>query len=215
MAISGSARYDNTVKPPMDGNEKYKQSVNIKEFVQAGGVDLMRVNYQGAESPSRQVAHQADVIYISGHGSHSQGTLTYRPDESAKASDVKDTWTKVSTVIISGCSVLDINDYRGNFQGDEHGASPGKQWAQMGDKLFLGYNGSAPSDSGGASRLIVDDYFTNVNNGSDPVSAWKDANAKNHAWNACVIDTRNQAKTYYYFEGKYLHEWTSVSESKW
>jgi hypothetical protein len=188
----------------VDGNEAGRLSVNSKEFVKAAGVELMGVKYNSAESPERQVANQADSVYISGHG-YDDGSIQTRPNETIKPADVKDAWNagNVKVVMIGACSALNIS-------------GGGKEWAQLDGKVLLGYNGSAPGDAGVAPVRIVNEYFADPAT-LNPIVAWRNANEKNLAWNACAIDTRGPTKMYYRFEGNFIFgkKWTAVPQDKW
>ena len=140
--------------------------------------------------------NQCDVFYISGHGSHSANRIQglFTPDMAGAY------WGRdLDCLILAGCSLLDVNDYNGHYSGAEHSLSPGKAWAQTGPSILLGYNFIAPGDRGGAPARIAEAWRANRAAKGD-VEAWMDANAANHAWNACAID-RNR---YVYF-GRLMH----------
>jgi hypothetical protein len=89
-------------------------------FVKAAGVLLFDVEVGGTRSAIRQIQEQADVFYYSGHGIHDGGYLSViEPLDTSwgdhlYANDVAPFWSDVDTVIIAGCSVLDIGDYNSN-----------------------------------------------------------------------------------------------------
>ncbi len=112
--------------------------------------------------------------------------------------DVNGYWNKgLKTVIFSGCAVLDINDYNGNYAGTpDHASSPGLRWAQKGPVTLLGYNYLAPHDNSGATA-IVQEWLASSNGGAiDQIGAWASANEDHHAWNACALDSD---ALYWYF----------------
>ena len=85
----------------------------------------------------------------------------------------------MDTVIIAGCSVLDIKDYKNNYEGTGHTDSPGEEWLKTGPMRLLGYNYTAPLDTQGddedATKQIVDLWFGNGGM-TNPVDAWMIAN---------------------------------------
>jgi hypothetical protein len=178
-------------------------------FIKAGGVELVQANYGGGlvQTKWRQVMNQANTFYFSGHGSHATASFYgTTPDH------VKPYWDQdLETVIIAGCSVLDINDYNNNFDGDEHNASPGKKWGTTGPKIFLGYNYEAPLDTQGSAGIISD--WISYKGGMGEVLAWREANSGNNGRNACAIDGNN----YYYYKKILpgIYQWTSVPKGNW
>jgi hypothetical protein len=141
------------------------------------------VAYDNIFSEKRQVMNQADCLYFSGHGNHYNNSI----QGGFKPSDAAGYWKKdIDVAIIAGCSVLDINDYNGNYGGAEHLFSPGKAWEQTGPGVLLGYAYIAPGDAGGAPARIMNSWVSNRGTLGD-VNAWMKANADNNAWNACAI----------------------------
>ena len=106
----------------------------------------------------------------------------------------------LDVVIIAGCSVLDINDYNGNYSGAEHSFSPGYSWESTGPSILLGYAYVAPGDASGIPTRIVRSWRINRNTRGD-VDAWMSANANNRAWNACAI-VKGQKYVYFKFSFK-------------
>ena len=103
-------------------------------------------------------------------------------------------------MIIAGCSVLDIYDYNGNYDGTaEHTFSPGKDWEQTGPDSFLGYAYYAPRDTQGADR-IASAWIANRSSMGD-VDAWMNANDNRNGRNACAIQRiDNSHVRYSYFK---------------
>ena len=154
-------------------------------FFQAAGCELLQASYGGATSLSGQIMNQADVFYYSGHGFHLYKTLSpgLGPEK------IEGKWNRdLDCLVLSACSVLDINDYNDNykFEPEEHCASPGKDWERVGPSIMLGYNYSAPSDASGATTRIVNIWRSHRTLFGD-VKAWMLANRNNNAWNACAI----------------------------
>jgi hypothetical protein len=146
----GKARED--VPAGYDGNEALLESAVNEAFLTAGGVMFLKVRAPGnggyVESPIRQIQNQADVLYYSGHGSHNENYVAHGPNSSVNTSE---RWTPLQaeaawknndldTVIIAGCSVLDIKDYKNNYEGTGHTVSPGEEWLKTGPARLLGYN---------------------------------------------------------------------------
>ena len=155
-----------------------------KSFMQAAGSEVVEVVYSGITSSRKQIMNQADYFYYSGHGFHKFALLDeYEPI------DMAGRWMNdLDCVVIAGCSILDINDYNGNFVLDpeDHVASPGKLWEAVGPGILLGYNYEAPADEGGAPAQIMNSWLM-LRGSLDDVSAWMYANVNNRAWNACAI----------------------------
>ena len=153
-------------------------------FLKAAGCEVVSVTYDNISSDKRQVMNQSDYLYFSGHGDHYNNSI----QGGFKPSDAADYWKKdLDVAIIAGCSVLDINDYNGNYDGSaEHTFSPGKAWEQTGPGVLLGYAYVAPGDAGGAPARIMNSWVSNRGTLGD-VNAWMKANADNNAWNACAI----------------------------
>lgn len=181
-----------TTDPGQTLESEPPNSEQSESFFKAAGCETVQVSYGGAVSARRQVMNQADVFYISGHGGHAANMLQGRYTPSM----LGDFWKRdLDCLIIAGCSLLDVNDYNGNFQGADHLRSPGKEWEPTGPAVLLGYNYIAPGDRGGAPARIVAHWLRN-RAGRGDVDAWMDANAANRAWNACAIE---KGARYVYF----------------
>ena len=173
-----------------------------ESFLKAAGCEIITAEFGVAAicravSDRRQIMNQADYFYYSGHGFHKNALLdNYPPSKFAER------WNKdLDCLIISGCSILDINDYNNNFVAspEDHAASPGKLWEAVGPSIMLGYNGEAPADKGGAPARIIQSWLANRSAMSD-VDVWLMANANNRAWNACAIV---KGQKYLYFKRKW------------
>lgn len=153
-------------------------------FLKAAGCEVVSVTYDNISSDKRQIMNQADYFYFSGHGNHYNNSI----QGGFKPADAVNYWKKdLDVAIIAGCSVLDINDYNGNYDGTaEHTFSPGKAWEQTGPGVLLGYAYIAPGDAGGAPARIMNSWISKRDTLGD-VNAWMKANADNNAWNACAI----------------------------
>ena len=159
-------------------------SIPSESFFKAAGCEIVVAEYGLVVSLKRQVMNQADYFYFSGHGSHATGAVQggFTPSMATQY------WGRdLECAIFAGCSVLDVNDYNGNYSGTpEHTSSPGSQWANIkGLKFILGYAYTAPLDTQGADR-IANAWV--ANRGSmDDVSAWMKANDNRNGRNACAI----------------------------
>lgn len=189
-------------------------------FMQSGGVRLFEINSVSITSNTRQIQNQADWLYFSGHGHHTNGTIdlaggidfhplqTSESVYAAKGDGFAFWHNDLDVLVFSACSVFDIYDYESNYSGLAHIDSPGELWLQTGPKLFMGYNYSAPSDGGpSATGSVTKDIVTKLFNPVDPgvvpmtPDAWMKANEAHMAWYACVIDIRNSSGwKYYYFK---------------
>ena len=159
-------------------------SIPSESYFKAAGREVVSVSYRNQSSEKKQIMNQSDWFYFSGHGSHATGAVQggFTPSMATQY------WNRdLDCVIFAGCSVLDINDYNGNYSGTtEHTSSPGRQWANIkGLKSILGYAYTAPLDTQGANR-IANAWV--ANRGSmDDASAWMKANDNRNGRNACAI----------------------------
>ncbi|MBR5549367.1 MAG: hypothetical protein IKU71_06520, partial [Kiritimatiellae bacterium] len=110
-------------------------SLNLKTF-QAGGTGIMIATCGSALSDKCQVQQQADIIFYSGHGGHENAMLV----GGIQPSLLNSYWTNVNAVVLSGCAVLDISNYRQQSFGWKtslrwrtHGGanSPGEAWESL------------------------------------------------------------------------------------
>ena len=155
--------------------------------------------------------NQADYFYYSGHGFHKNALLdNYPPSKFAER------WNKdLDCLIISGCSILDINDYNNNFASspENHVASPGKLWAEVGPSIMLGYNYNAPQDTSGAPVDILNRWLQLRPSYGD-VRAWMLANDNRNGRNACTIqriDDLDVQYSYFKREKGYLRNKYSLT----
>lgn len=129
------------------------------------------------------------------------------------------TWDSIrdrdlDVAVLAACSILDINDYNGNYSGAAHLLSPGKAWEETGPTNLLGYAYKAPLDAGGAPTRIVQSWVSKRGT-MDNVDAWMKANADNRAWNACAIV---KGEKYLYFESSFykkFHRVKAVPKGDW
>jgi hypothetical protein len=159
------------------------------------------------------IQHQADDLYLSGHGLHKTATFNNVSPEQLD-------WSHKNVVIIAGCSVLDIDNLNGNtFQGEPPYSNPGRRWANLDVSFLLGYNYYAPTDERNGdpyyTAQIVSNYIGRINIGEPPIWAWGHANAdmnapiiqyENSPWNSCGIDTENR-KYWYWDRVSLFHNW--------
>ena len=182
-----------------DINSKPPVSKNSESFYKAAGSEIITAHYMSIDSKRYQVMNQADYFYYSGHGDHSTGNLIgISGGPSITPSLVSSYWNRdLKCVIFAGCSVLDINDYNGNYKDAvSHTSSPGKSWAKIeGPDTFLGYAFFAPLDTQGADT-IMHNWVINRKTMSD-VDAWMRANDNRNGRNACAIDS---ARDFHYFK---------------
>jgi hypothetical protein len=192
------------LKPSLgDLNSSPPVSINSESFYKSAGCEIITVDFGGASSARRQIMNQADYFYYSGHGRHSDASLEGLKNGPRLApSLVSSYWDRdLKCVVFAGCSVLDINDFNGNYSGTpEHTSSPGRQWANIeGPDSFLGYAYYAPRDTQGADR-IASAWITNRSSMGD-VDAWMNANDNRNGRNACAIQhIDNSHVRYSYFK---------------
>jgi len=185
-----------TREPSLDLYSTPPNSLLSKSFLQAAGSETVEAVYAGKTSPRNQIMNQADYLYYSGHGLHIDGYLDdYPPSDFARY------WTNdLECVIISGCSILDINDYNDNYSYNtqEHEASPGRMWAEVGPRIMLGYNFEAPLDKSGGPAKIMRKWLMLRDVNGDP-DAWMRANDNRYGRNACAISRLDDNMVVYKF----------------
>ena len=187
MALARRGRASNEGTLTLDSNPP--NSELSESFFRAAGAEVLSASYGGVQSAKRQIMNQADYFYYSGHGHHKTGMVdNFSPDV------ISDHWKRdLDCVIFAGCSVLDINDYNNNFLNPEgewdpenHAASPGKLWEAKGPNVLLGYNHYAPLDASQAPARIVQSW-QNLRQTMGDVEAWMKANDNKNGRNACAI----------------------------
>ncbi|MBC7979660.1 MAG: hypothetical protein H7Y36_03750 [Armatimonadetes bacterium] len=211
-----------------------------KDYLIAGGAEFVEARI-GERAEKRLCGKCAKWLFVSSHGLSCKyhdpdgpietidgapegGRILVAPEEVE--------WSDMECVILNLCSVLDICDLTGKYQArnpngtypDAQSKSPGKRWAATGPKMLLGYNFSAPRDEP-EGTAIANDWITAVKSGAaDGVDAWREANAKRKAWNACAIDIDkvvDSETSYYCFETIKLFnktvyvEWYRFPKSSW
>ena len=177
------------------------------------------------------IQNQADVFLYLGHGSHDRNELFLWSTKKGTPDEVGSDWSdNVQTVILFGCSVLDINDYNNWWSGDSHTKSPGKEWEDKvpGPQTWLGFQHYAPvvgdPDQEGETGLyaLVDQRAS----GDSWVNAWRKATGDetsitSHKFvGAVAID--GEACEYYYWKeycypiiGCTRYTWGSVPCADW
>lgn len=168
-------------------------SIPSESFFKSAGVEIVMISFMGVTSSKKQIMNQADYFYYSGHGLHKFAMVDeYEP------SVVEGWWNRdLNCVVFNGCSVLDINDYNDRFSldPDDHIASPGKLWNNVGPSIMLGYNAAAPSDESGYPARIISSWTSGRQSLGD-VEAWMRANDSMYGRNACAI-IKNQRYCYF------------------
>ncbi|MFC1854189.1 hypothetical protein ACFL27_28735 [candidate division CSSED10-310 bacterium] len=209
--------YEQRGKARDNGNYDNLVSKANFDYMVHGGVQNIWFSLCGFSSEKRQIREQADWLYWSGHGHHSNAKISTLEQEFAP-SDAK--WDKdINAVIIAGCSVLDIKDYRAQSFGAGMYAewilaggawSPGAQWEPIVPEYLVGYNWYAPLDTQG-SPTVINNFFIAWNSGNSVPEAWKIANDFAEGRNACVIDnTKNPHEYWYWDETSGSPVWTKV-----
>lgn len=219
-AIDGLQQYEKRGRVRGGGNEQAvppEGGFGLKAL-QAAGTVVLEASSGGVCSQRVQAQQQADVVYYSGHGTHKTGKLMgqYGP------LDLVDYWEDVDVVVIAGCAVLDINNYRsscfnlhtqiGRWMYAGGSNSPGQSWEELSPKVYLGYAWKAPLDNNGGNA-IAQNFVTNLNAGQDWIVAWENANDCNDGRNACAIDCRDTPHVFWYWhEENGSCTWTSVQK---
>jgi len=187
-------------------------------FMQAAGFERIEVTIASA-IPSKVgseygfVKNQGDVFFYFGHGRHDDNYVYTQPG-GEKASfypkEIGNHWSSVDTVMLFGCSVLEIGDYN-NWWGDEpegcpfyppdgHTLSPGLAWIKApGPEVWLGFQDIAPAigENNGEEAILT--WANRYAHGIDPIEAWREATENSSKYRAAVaVD-----KTAYYFWKEY------------
>ena len=117
-------------------------------------------------------------------------------------------WTNVEAVVLSGCAVLDISNYRQQSFGWKtslrwrmHGGanSPGEAWESLDVGILLGFAWTAPLDDAGGVD-VVQSFVSSVSSGSSLIEAWRDATDSGDARNACAIDKTVVPHVYWFWD---------------
>jgi hypothetical protein len=186
-----------------------------KSFLKAGGLQSI-VIVAGTHSTTNWFQNQADFLYFSGHGFHDLNVIDTPTGDFSPSDVAGGEWKKdLEIVILAGCSVLDVT---GDKWSSSNTNRPGRAWAKTGPTYLLGYEASAPGDSGGAPSSIVAwwyDFWALAYDHGDPTPSWGDANYAYSAWNAAAIDCSVSPKVDWHFTGTFAHTWTSVPENQW
>ena len=194
---------------------------NLKT-VQAGGTACIVASVGSLQSLKKQCQQQADIVYYSCHGSHATGDLADLRYNCYSCDSVAAKWADVDIVIIAGCSVLDVADFRSEsfststamkrWWAAGGNSSPGEKWEAKGAKVYLGYAWTAPTDAGGGTSVATT-FVGEIASGKDWIEAWKIANDSNDGRNACAIDCRTSHHVYWYWrEIGGTATWTSVTK---
>ena len=84
------------IRPGQNGDEAAFVSGLNEAFFNAGGVQFIQfralVTGVSIESPICQIQNQADILYYSGHGSHSGKYVTYGAIDRFYATDAETAW---------------------------------------------------------------------------------------------------------------------------
>jgi hypothetical protein len=182
-------------------------SASINYLTHAGNKQF----YLGLESRKSSihfVADQVKWLYYSGHGHHNSAKLGAVDGD---FSPLPNLWKEnLDFLIIAGCSVLDIKDYRAESFKDDYetyaywqlmgGAwSPGKIYEESGPKMLIGYCWKAPSDKQGAVETIKE-FISQYRLTKNVSFSWKRANDNPYGRNACVIDCSIEPHEFWYWD---------------
>ncbi|MEO5714178.1 MAG: hypothetical protein ABIT37_11880 [Luteolibacter sp.] len=191
----------------------------VGDYPRYGGAVYVQAQMAHTRSKRRLYRNQADILYISSHGMSKDGSIASVVPGTV---DWKD---DLDIAILAGCSVLDINDYNGNYDNDGDGKTEvgpaahvfsGEQWAVTGPKTLLGYNYKAPLDTQGTPG-IVNSWFANRAASGD-ITAWKIANDNSAGRNACAIDAVGGVYYYFHKTGGWVrnsYKWTAIPRASW
>jgi len=151
------------------------------DYFRAAGYETVRISmlhYPSATSDECFIQNQADVLLYLGHGDHRRNFVyLVGSDQEGNPSDIGNRWNgNVNTVIIFGCSVLDINDMNGWWSNKD---SPGKEWVNQvpGPQTWLGFQHYAPEVGDPAQEGETGLYAlaTRRTAGDSWIDAWRKA----------------------------------------
>jgi hypothetical protein len=191
----------------------------VGDYPRYGGAVYVQAQMVNTRSKRRLYRNQADILYVSSHGMSKDGSIASVVPGTV---DWKD---DLEIAILAGCSVLDINDYNGNYDNDGDGKTEvgpaanvfsGEQWAATGPKTLLGYNYKAPLDTQGTPG-IINSWFANRAASGD-IDAWKIANDNSAGRNACAIDAAGGVYYYFHKTGGWVrnsYKWTAIPRASW
>jgi tetratricopeptide (TPR) repeat protein len=190
-------------------------------FLQNPGFEVFEIKDVKA-SRKIHVNNNPDILYLSGHGFHDIAGFQYNSQDTFSPNDlIKDKhWHDIDILIFSACSILDINDYHGNYTDpNSHNFSPGKKWAKTGPKYFLGYCHYSPTDIYSAN--IISEWCRLYEKRGDAIEAWGSQNVTNQSvgMSACAIDASKPVgqRVYWYYVDHYIDDriWFEVQEKEW
>ena len=201
-------------------------AMNLKA-IQAAGVANLVAHTTSVNSSAKQCQHQADFVYMSCHGSHATGDIADIHHNRYSCDSATAKWEDVDVVVIAGCSVLDIGNFRSEsfstatmmkrWWSAGGNSSPGEKWESKGAKVYLGYAWTAPTDAAGGSAIATT-FVGEIVSGKDWIEAWRIANDSDAGRNACAIDCRGDHHVFWYWrEVSGVATWTSVTKggSSW
>ena len=201
-----SMGYTTRGKARDNGNYSLRIAKANSDFVKHAGAQTIWFSAWNSQSEERLIRDQADWFYWSGHGHHKDGHLVTL-DKETQPSDVN--WNgDLDVAIISGCSILDIKDYRAKSFGTVAYAewvaaggdwSPGSLWEQTGPKYLVGNCWAGPSDISGTKEMVRT-FLTQVASGKTIPEAWSIASPVTKGPNACVIDCSKEPHEYWYWD---------------
>jgi hypothetical protein len=214
-----------------DGDQAQNRPPANIDYFRAAGYETAQVSmiYYPSVTPDEFfIQNQADVMLYLGHGDHNNNYLYLHGDKEGRPAEVGTAWDKgLQTVIIFGCSVLDINDMNGWW---DNTVSPGKEWVNqiLGPQTWLGFQDYAPvvgdPDQEGETGLYA--LASERTGGESWISAWRKATGNNtsitsHKFVGAVAIDRQVCEYYYWKEHCYpivgctRYTWESVSCANW
>ncbi len=161
-----------------DGDEALGRPPASVQFMRAAGfenaeVDLVEFT---AEPDQFFLQHQADTLFYIGHGWHDRNTIVLENDATeARPEELGEGWNEgLDTIILFGCSVLDIGNVNG-WNGQNN--SPGIAWLEQAPEIgtWLGFQALAPLVEEDEGYKAIYALADNYSSGTEWVDAWKQA----------------------------------------
>ncbi len=215
-------------KEGVDLDSDPPQSGLHRTFFQAAGADFITVTIEKINTRVL-FKSQAEILYFSGHGSggdrENGAVFNIEEYDAVSVSELVDHWDEgLNIVIISGCSIVNLNNWVGSDNptfsspifGPGAGYYPAESLERLGASMFLGYGHAAPTDVQN-SDTIISSFAQSYESGQELFSAWPKANDNSNGRNATAL---HRGVKYGYFKrttvfGWPQYSWTLIPSEEW
>jgi hypothetical protein len=175
-------------------------------FFRAAGYELIKVEVLKGESEEVWgfIKNQADILLYIGHGKHLDNMvfLDDTAENQGRPQNIRGTWDVLDTVMLFGCSVLDIGDQNGWWLFDlkEHNSSPGKAWVDLGPEHWLGFQAAAPRVHTQYGYNMIYAWASLYAGGGDAENSWRIASDWFMPGELGMGAVANDTQLYFYWE---------------